>query len=82
MFNVCRSGSPGLTCASLCAVQYAEFLSTALAPAEYAALLPPVAQLVNNYGIDAEVVFQVCRRAAWCFGTGYYVSALHIRKTA
>lgn len=41
-------------------LQYAEFLSTAFQPAEYAALLPPVAQLVNDYGVDPEVVFQVC----------------------
>jgi hypothetical protein len=39
--------------------QYTEFLSTALPPAERAALLPSISELVLQYGVDFEVAFQV-----------------------
>lgn len=49
-------------------LQYTEFLSTALPPTEYAAMLPPISELVLLYGVDFEVAFQVsafCRTVAY-----------------
>ncbi|KAK9917111.1 hypothetical protein WJX75_001006 [Coccomyxa subellipsoidea] len=40
---------------------YTEFLSTALPPAERAALLPSISELVLQYGVDFEVAFQAHR---------------------
>lgn len=42
-----------------CWAQYTEFVSNALPPAEWAALLPPVSELVTQYGVDFEVAFHV-----------------------
>ena len=42
-------------------MQYIKFLSTSLSPSEYALLLPPLSELVRDFGLPAEVVFAIYR---------------------
>ena len=37
------------------ATQYIEFLQTAMRPDEYAAMLPPLGDLFDRYGLEPEV---------------------------
>lgn len=43
-------------------VQYIEFLSDTLSAADYAALLPPLGELVQDFGVDPEVAFKARTR--------------------
>jgi len=42
-------------------LQFGDFLQAAMAPADYAALLPPLQTLVLEYGMDPEAAFQLYR---------------------
>lgn len=42
-----------------CAMQYVEFLSSALSPELYGNMLPSITDLVQNYHLDIEVALQV-----------------------
>lgn len=43
----------------MCA-QYIDFLADTLEGRDYAALLPPLPDLVQGFGVDPEVAFKVC----------------------
>ncbi len=44
-------------------MQYIEFLADTLSAADYAALLPPLGELVQDFGVDPEVAFKARTRA-------------------
>jgi len=44
-------------------IQYIEFISTHIPPRTYSTILPPITQLCQNYYLEPETVFYVCRRA-------------------
>lgn len=58
--HACMQVSPESVLNWHACAQYTEFLGGVLPPAQYAALLPPLSALVNDYGVDPEVAFQVC----------------------
>lgn len=46
--------------------QYIEFLADTLPAAEYAALLPPLQDLVLGFGVDPEVAFKASTSSPAC----------------
>lgn len=47
--------------AAQCLMQYIKFLGTSMSPDKYAALLPPLREMAQDYGLPPEVVFAIYR---------------------